>query len=265
MINLLQSPQDQAGHIYPKATSSQCRPPRSLHATRRYCRPRPDSHIPPDNYCSSVKSSVLEMHYTYCVNQCQSGIILFRWIVLDLPIHRSNSPLEAWINITIFYRGISCSAMFDHFLNSHKDSTECNWWILDFFYLGESFPLAMVLGDLSKARLNLYYPGPPSRQRSTSPISFNFLQLRHILPEDLEHLRIQGVFKCPDKVHLDTFLTVSLEYVVSCLSSHEPSRASPAACKWNHSLTLLHSICFVEDVSRLPWKLAPTNIRAVPD
>lgn len=139
VIILLQSPQDQAGHIYPKATSSQCRPPRSLHATRRYCRPRPDSHIPPDNYCSSVKSSVLEMHYTYCANQCQSGIILFRWIVLDLPIHRSNSPLEAWINITIFYRGISCSAMFDHFLNSHKDSTECNWWILDFFTLENPF------------------------------------------------------------------------------------------------------------------------------
>ncbi|KAL4862500.1 hypothetical protein BDV12DRAFT_202996 [Aspergillus spectabilis] len=59
------------------------------------------------------------------------------------------------------YRDISWSAMFDHFLNTRR--TEKN--SIDkcsITYLGESFPLAIVLDDLNEgSRLKLHHPGPP--------------------------------------------------------------------------------------------------------
>ena len=81
------------------------------------------------------------------------------------PIPVTDSPFQsssvASDSNASSYRDISWSSMFDHFINSRQDRPEfvdkCS-----ITYLGESFPLAIVLKDLNEnGRPKLHYPGPP--------------------------------------------------------------------------------------------------------
>ncbi|KAF9887913.1 hypothetical protein FE257_009435 [Aspergillus nanangensis] len=112
------------------------------------------------------------------------------------------------------YRDISWSTMFDHFLNSRKNTREfvdkCS-----ITYFGESFPLAIVLEDMNEGgRPKLHHPGPPFPADIPDQ-----LQPAHILTEDIQYLRIKGVFDLPDKELLDEFITVFLERVYPAADS----------------------------------------------
>ncbi|KAK1145746.1 hypothetical protein N8T08_003984 [Aspergillus melleus] len=102
--------------------------------------------------------------------------------------------------------------MFDHFLNNRENAKD---WIdkCSITYLGESFPLAIVLGGLKKdgSRPQLHHLGPPfPGPQGSTPFQS---QPAHMLPEDLEYLRAKGVFSLPEKAHLDALMAVFLDHV----------------------------------------------------
>ena len=109
------------------------------------------------------------------------------------------------------YQDISWSAMFDHFLNNRENGRD---WIdkCSITYLGESFPLAIVLGGLKDgSRPKLHHLGPPFPGLQGN-VPFQS-QPAHMLPEDLEYLRAKGVFSLPEKAHLDALMSVFLDHV----------------------------------------------------
>ncbi|KAL3483866.1 fungal-specific transcription factor domain-containing protein [Aspergillus germanicus] len=121
----------------------------------------------------------------------------------DTPPERT-SPTEPEDSPS--YRDISWSAMFDHFLDNRENRKDfidkCS-----ITYLGESFPLAIVLGDLPK----LHHIGPPLPRAQAHVPSQS--QPAHMPPEDLEYLKSKGVFELPEKSSLDTIMSVFVDRV----------------------------------------------------
>ncbi|OGM41050.1 hypothetical protein ABOM_010235 [Aspergillus bombycis] len=143
------------------------------------------------------------------------------------------------------FRDLSWSTMFDHFLNTRKNPREfvdkCS-----ITYLGESFPLAIVLEDLKEGgRPKLHHPGPPFPEREPQRGPQNRLQPEHLLPEDLEYLRIKGVFDFPSKPHLDALMTVFLEQVYPLYPIVNQLEIVQQHANGELPLILLHSICFI--------------------
>ncbi|KAH8430497.1 fungal specific transcription factor domain-containing protein [Aspergillus melleus] len=142
------------------------------------------------------------------------------------------------------YQDISWSAMFDHFLNNRENARD---WIdkCSITYLGESFPLAIVLGGLKKdgSRPQLHHLGPPfPGPQGSTPFQS---QPAHMLPEDLEYLRAKGVFSLPEKAHLDALMAVFLDHVYPLypiVNRHEFIQQY----RNNHlSLILIYAIAFI--------------------
>lgn len=101
--------------------------------------------------------------------------------------------------------------MFDHFLDNRENGSD---WIdkCSITYLGESFPLAIVLGGLKNGSWpRLHHPGPPFPNAEAHAPSQS--QSAHIPPEDLEYLRAKGVFNLPEKAQLDSLVSVFLDQV----------------------------------------------------
>ncbi|THX26728.1 hypothetical protein D6D10_09641 [Aureobasidium pullulans] len=121
------------------------------------------------------------------------------------------SPSTRTDTSTSSYREITWATMFDHLLESHlrgEDVVEKG----SITYLGESFPLAIVLEELNgrNGRPRLHHPGPPC------PVSEELTLPRdthpgHMLPEEIIFLEAKKAFESPVTKTLDalveTFLT----------------------------------------------------------
>ncbi|PYH75698.1 hypothetical protein BO82DRAFT_298061 [Aspergillus uvarum CBS 121591] len=109
------------------------------------------------------------------------------------------------------YHQISWSAMFDHFLNNRENGQD---WIdkCSITYLGESFPLSIVLGgSKGDSRPRLHHLGPPlPTALGNTPFQS---QPTNMLSEDLEYLRAKGVFNPPEKAHLNALISIFLDHV----------------------------------------------------
>ncbi|KAI9931133.1 hypothetical protein MW887_010790 [Aspergillus wentii] len=143
------------------------------------------------------------------------------------------------------YRDLSWSNMFDHFLNTRKNTKEfvdkCS-----ITYLGESFPLAIVLEDLKEGgRPKLHHPGPPFPEGEHQAGSPNRMQPAHLLPEDLEYLQVKGVFDFPLQPHLDALIAVFLEQVYPMYPIVNRLEIVQQHAQGEIPLILLHSICFI--------------------
>ncbi|KAL2828066.1 fungal-specific transcription factor domain-containing protein [Aspergillus pseudoustus] len=141
------------------------------------------------------------------------------------------------------YQDISWSAMFDHFLSNRENGRD---WIdkCSITYLGESFPLAIVLNGLKDgSRPKLHHLGPPfPRAQASAPFQS---QPAHMLPEDFEYLRAKGVFRLPEKSHLDALITVFLDRVYPLypiVNRHEFIQQYKNEAL---SLILMYAICFI--------------------
>ncbi|OJJ08790.1 hypothetical protein ASPVEDRAFT_417849 [Aspergillus versicolor CBS 583.65] len=134
------------------------------------------------------------------------------------------------------YSDISWSAMFDHFVSARRGGQE-SMDKCSITYLGESFPLAIVLEDLNEGdRLKLHHPGPPFPAQKTPS---------HVQSEDLECLKCKGVFDLPNKTQLDALMAVFLDRVYPAypLVNRQELIAQHAA--GTVPLILLHSVCFM--------------------
>ena len=99
------------------------------------------------------------------------------------------------------YREVSWSAMFNHFLDGrHSDGStaidKCS-----ITYLGESFPLALVLEDLQEGggRTRTHHPGPPLEDAGTPASNHDRVHPSHLLPEDMNCLKNKQALEYPDR------------------------------------------------------------------
>ncbi|KAK5149488.1 hypothetical protein LTS14_010898 [Recurvomyces mirabilis] len=114
------------------------------------------------------------------------------------------------------YREISWTAMFDHFLNGRKTEGTDMVDKCSITYLGESFPLAMVLQDLTdNGAPRLHHAGPPLQGEST-PTAANPPDLQHpshMADEDIAFLQAKDAFAYPDDKTLTALVATFLERV----------------------------------------------------
>lgn len=108
------------------------------------------------------------------------------------------------------YREISWSAMFNHFLDSRQKSTRGEIDKCSITYLGESFPLALVLEDLQDGgKTRLHHPGPPLECNAES--TSERAHPSHLLEEDMICLRRKKAFDYPARATYDSFMTTFLD------------------------------------------------------
>lgn len=141
------------------------------------------------------------------------------------------------------YQDISWSAMFDHFLNNRENGRD---WIdkCSITYLGESFPLAIVLGGLKDgSRPRLHHLGPPfPGPQGNVPFQS---QPANMLPEDLEYLRAKGVFSLPETAHLNALMSVFLDHVYPLYPIVNRQEFIQQYKNDHLSLILIHAIGFI--------------------
>lgn len=143
------------------------------------------------------------------------------------------------------YREISWTTMFDHFLEGRKHGET----VIDkcsITYLGESFPLSIVLKDLRDGgKQKLHYPGPPCPESDGNIDTTQRNHPHHMLREDIAALEAKGTFEAPEKTILDALVSVFLDRVFPLYpivnrqefqQQHQMNRIP-----W----ILLHAMCFV--------------------
>jgi hypothetical protein len=146
---------------------------------------------------------------------------------------------------TSSYREISWATMFDHLLESRlrgEDVVEKG----SITYLGESFPLAIVLEDLrgGKGQPRLHHPGPPC------PATEDLYEPQdvhppHMLPEEITFLEAKKAFELPDRKTLDALVDVFLTQVYSL---YPVVNRQEFLQEYNAKRTpwiLLHAVCFI--------------------
>ena len=143
------------------------------------------------------------------------------------------------------YREISWTTMFDHFLEGPKHGEA----VIDkcsITYLGESFPLSIVLKDLRDGgKQKLHYPGPPCPENDASTDTSQRSRPEHMLPEDIAALEAKGTFEAPEKSVLDALVSVFLDRVFPLypiVNRHEfQQQHLMNKIPW----ILLHAMCFI--------------------
>ena len=109
------------------------------------------------------------------------------------------------------YREISWSTMFNHFLDGRQKPTRGEIDKCSITYLGESFPLALVLEDLQDGgKTHLHHPGPPLRCNTPETTSQR-PHPTHLLEEDMICLRRKKAFDYPDQATYDALITTFLD------------------------------------------------------
>ena len=112
------------------------------------------------------------------------------------------------------YREVSWSAMFNHFLDSRQSERSTAIDKCSITYLGESFPLALVLEDLQEGggRTRIHHPGPPLEDVETPTSTHDRAHPSHLLPEDMNCLKNKQALEYPDrtlfKSLMETFVDV---------------------------------------------------------
>lgn len=97
------------------------------------------------------------------------------------------------------YRDMSWATMFNHFLDTRQNHRQEVIDKCSITYLGESFPLALVLEDLREGgRTRLHHSGPPLGGIAASPAAAdNSRHPSHLSPELTRYLTSMQVFELP--------------------------------------------------------------------
>ncbi|KAJ3516687.1 hypothetical protein NM208_g14809 [Fusarium decemcellulare] len=145
------------------------------------------------------------------------------------------------------YREISWPTMFDHFLDTRRRDQKRLIDKCSITYLGESFPLAMVLEDLEEGgTIKLHYPGPPvpepASQRDQLPAEQH---PAHMNEDEIRSLTKKGAFEYPRAEILDDLMTVFLNRVYPLYPIVNRleflNQVSDKTTPW----LLLHAVCFI--------------------
>ena len=145
------------------------------------------------------------------------------------------------------YREVSWSAMFDHFLESHQNDRRDVIDKCSITYLGESFPLALVLGDVQDGgKTRLHHPGPPLQDTQTPATTSSQRVLpTHLLREDINCLESK---KCFDKPRVDVFESLINTFLDTYFPIYPIVHRQEFIDQYHNDTLpwiLLHSCCFV--------------------
>jgi hypothetical protein len=144
------------------------------------------------------------------------------------------------------YREISWAAMFDHFLDGRRRDHADTIDKCSITYLGESFPLAMVLEEFKEGgRPRLHHAGPPLTDDQAAAEPANDSHPSHMLPEDIAFLQAKDAFVAPSQEILDALIANFLDRVwpIYPVVNRQEFLLQYKAKKvpW----ILLHSLCFI--------------------
>ena len=125
------------------------------------------------------------------------------------------SPNDATAANEFDYRDVSWSKMFNHFLDGRHNNRQDMIDKCSITYLGESFPLALVLEDLQDGgRTKLHHAGPPLGQVQTpSDRQHDSSHPAHLLPEDMNCLRNKQALEYPDKTLFESLMSTFVDVV----------------------------------------------------
>jgi hypothetical protein len=137
--------------------------------------------------------------------------------------------------------------MIERFLDSRRHDPKDMIDKCSITYLGESFPLSIVLADLREGgKPRLHLPGPPIEDISAreEPLNHQAHPL-HVLPEDITYLEAKQVFEYPPSDILDALVSTFLDrywpiYPI-VLRQELVQQHKDKSMPW----ILLHAICFV--------------------
>lgn len=143
------------------------------------------------------------------------------------------------------YRDISWAAMFDHFLEGQHNGEgavdKCS-----ITYLGESFPLAIVLKDLrgGAGPPKLHHPGPPCPENDgqDEPRMHHPPYMR---PEDIAFLEAKKAFETPNRETLDALVGVFLSRVFPIYPIVNRQEFLKQYNARRVPWILLHALCFI--------------------
>ena len=110
---------------------------------------------------------------------------------------------------------ISWSEMFNHFLDGQQNNKRDVIDKCSITYLGESFPLALVLEDLQDGgRTKLHHAGPPLGQvQSPSDRHYQDSHPAHLLPEDMNCLQNKQALEYPESTLYEELMKTFLDVV----------------------------------------------------
>ncbi|KAK4973179.1 hypothetical protein LTR42_006473 [Elasticomyces elasticus] len=146
------------------------------------------------------------------------------------------------------YQEVSWATMFNHFLDTRQTHRADAIDKCSITYLGESFPLALVLEDLREGgRTRLHHQGPPLESPESALNNVDGIPAHplHLLPEDVKFLEAKHVFECPSKDVLGAMVDVLLNRFLplySILSRQELLE------QYQHDRMpwiLIHACCFI--------------------
>ncbi|KAF2096104.1 hypothetical protein NA57DRAFT_78876 [Rhizodiscina lignyota] len=144
------------------------------------------------------------------------------------------------------YREISWAAMLDHFLESRRDKKnmidKCS-----ITYLGESFPLSMVMEDFKEnGKLRLHHPGPPLLESQVMQIEkpSETLHPGHMLPEDIAFLNAKEAFDHPSQEILDALIGSFMDRVYPLYPIVNRQEFMQQYKAKKIAWILLHALCF---------------------
>lgn len=146
---------------------------------------------------------------------------------------------------TSSYREISWATMFDHLLESRLRGED----VVDkgsITYLGESFPLAIVLEDLrgGKGQPRLHHPGPPCPATEDTHVPQDVHPL-HMLPEEITFLEAKKAFELPDRKTLDALVDVFLTRIYPLYPVVNRQEFLQEYKARRTPWILLHAVCFI--------------------
>lgn len=112
-------------------------------------------------------------------------------------------------------RDVSWSAMFQHFLDGQDNHSRDTIDKCSITYLGESFPLALILEGLQEGgRTKLHHAGPPLGQVQTpSQGHSDVSHPAHLLPEDMNCLHNKHALEYPDSALYEELMITFIDVV----------------------------------------------------
>lgn len=152
---------------------------------------------------------------------------------------------------TSSYREISWPSMFDHFLDNRRRNGDQR--LIDkccITYLGESFPLSMVLDDLKEGpdKMTLHHPGPPVPEPSTTTPgqpSKGQLHPSFISEQEISILESKGVFQYPEASILEGLVACFIDHVYPLYPIVNTRELLQQIKNQSVPWILLHSVCFI--------------------
>ncbi|KAF4551120.1 Fungal specific transcription factor domain-containing protein 50 [Elsinoe fawcettii] len=145
-------------------------------------------------------------------------------------------------------RPVSWTAMFDNLLNGHIDKDKDVLDKCSITYLGESFPLALVLDDFRDGRsAQVHHRGLPVEAEAIEErvSDDSSLHPAHIPEEDIQFLRAKGAFTPPTTAGLDILIQAFMDRVYPLYPIVDPQEFLMQHKTNTLPWIILHSVCYI--------------------